>query len=112
MIKTLKKTDNFNKIVNEIGMFLFQFGMNNCAPCHSIKNKLKDYSETNEELEIYYVPCEQFQQLAAKLSIFTVPTILLYVEGKQTLKVSGYFSLEEVFMKIERYQMMLEAIEG
>ena len=112
MFKNFTKQDNYNKLIEENEILLFQFGMQTCAPCHSIKNKLKDYSEVNESLKIYYVACEQFQQLAAKLSIFTVPTILVYVQGKLTLKVSGYFSLEEVFMKIERYQMMLNSIDA
>ena len=110
-MKNFDKNDNFEEIIKNNKIVIFQFGTNACAPCHAIKNKLNDRSKVNEEVPCYYISCEKYFALAARNKIFTVPTILVFVEGKLSISKSRYFSLEEIFNKVERYLMIMNSID-
>lgn len=50
-----------------------------------------------------YVPPEKNISLAAQENIPGAPAVLVFVEGKEAIRKSVYFSPEEVFAALERY---------
>jgi thioredoxin-like negative regulator of GroEL len=42
-------------------------------------------------------------QVSAQLGVLGVPTIFLYIDGRRYLESRGYFSLEQLLDKTERY---------
>ena len=87
--------------------YIVSHGTNACAPCHAIQYKLDEWQKTHPEVETLYVPLEQFPALAAEEGIFAAPTLLFFVEGKLTLRESGYFSLSLFLERAERYVNLL-----
>ena len=53
-------------------------------------------------------PFDGERKLAAELGVFTVPTVFFYVDGKLTIRESGYFSMEQIFNRIERYRELVK----
>lgn len=49
------------------------------------------------------MPIEDHPEEAARAAVFTVPTVLVYVEGKLSIRASGYFSLDAILAKVERF---------
>ena len=88
-------------------ILIVQFGAASYAPCHAICQKIDAWTAVHPMVSALYVPAETFGALAAQLSIFTVPAILVYAEGKLTIRAGGYFSLEEIFAQIGRYETLL-----
>ena len=41
-------------------------------------------------------------ELAAQNDVLSFPTVVVYVEGQVSIRESGYFSLDEIFAKLER----------
>ena len=82
---------------------LFLFGSQACAPCKALKEKIILWSRTHPQVLTNYVSIENNISLAAQENILGSPAILLFVEGKETIRKIGYFSLEEVFTALERY---------
>lgn len=100
--------EEFNKIIDENQIIIFQFGSSSCLPCINIAKRIEKYIE-NQNINYIYLSIDENEnkELASSLSIFTVPTILIYIMGKLMVRKSGYFSLEEIFMNIERYKEIL-----
>ena len=42
------------------------------------------------------------------VSSFSAPTVLVFVEGQLTIRESGYFSLDGILKRIERYIDLLD----
>lgn len=42
-MKNFNLTNDFNKILENNKIVIFQYGTSTCAPCHSLKNKLTDW---------------------------------------------------------------------
>ena len=53
-------------------------------------------------MDFYYVDVEKAKVLAANLSIFTIPTILIYFDGKEFLRKSRYIGIKELENYITR----------
>ena len=88
-------------------VLILQFGSQSCAPCKAIHARLDRWLDLHPAVCGVYVPIEDFPQLAAQNQVFTVPTVLVYVDGRCTLRESGYFSLDELLAQAERYLDLL-----
>ena len=82
---------------------LFLFGSESCAPCKAIKEKITIWSETHPQVFTGYISIDNDISLAAQENILGAPAILVFVEGKEAIRKIGYFSLEEVFIALDRY---------
>jgi thioredoxin 1 len=47
------------------------------------------------------------QELSAQMGVFTVPTVRFYMDGKLAVDESGYFSLDRMLDRMERYLKIL-----
>ena len=103
----LNEPAELDLLLRENQLVLVQFGAESCAPCSAIRRKITDWNEDHAKIPYLYIPTEQFPELCAQLGVFTVPTIFVYAEGSLTVRESGYFGLEGVLRKIERYEEMI-----
>jgi thioredoxin-like negative regulator of GroEL len=79
-----------------------------CNICKILKPKVlemieKDFSKIN----FYYVNMNEAKEISGQLSVFSVPTILVYFEGKESIRLSRNVHLEELREQIERYYKMI-----
>lgn len=91
----------------ETPLRFLQFVSYACAPCQAIRNKLDDWILCHSGVDSLYISVEDYPDVAAQQGVFTVPTIFLIVNGQLTLRESGYFSLDALLEKAERYRSFL-----
>ena len=89
------------------GVEIVQFGSAGCAPCTALKSKLEVWCRAHPGVMFWYVPLEACPELAAQAGIFTAPAVQIFVEGRLTIQESGYFSLEAIFARLERYLTLM-----
>ena len=79
-----------------------------CNVGESVTPKLeKLIAEQFPKLKLYYSFTSATPEIAAQLSVFTIPTVLLFIEGKLYIQKSRAFSLEELRKEIDRYYKMV-----
>jgi hypothetical protein len=59
------------------------------------------------EMQMYYVNSIQSPDLSASNNVFASPTIVVYFDGKETLRVSKFVSISELQLKIIRYYNLM-----
>ena len=59
------------------------------------------------QLIFHYVDLNKAKEISGQLSVFSVPTILVYFEGKETIRASRNVHLEELREKIDRYYKLI-----
>lgn len=101
-MENLTSKEEYYNLKNNSPIFIAQFGAKTCLPCVSIKEKLGKWA-SEKNVKAVYIPCENFSNITAEEGIFSVPAVLVFVLGKLTIREAGYFSLEEVFERAERY---------
>lgn len=104
-IATIEELENIVK--NEVGVLLY-FSTPTCNVCHALKPKIKETFEKNFPLiRQYFIDSHVTPQIPASLQIFSVPTIVIYLDGKEFARESRNVSISLLTDKIKRpYDIM------
>lgn len=92
MIKKITSEEEFEKEIKE-GNLIVDFSAMWCGPCRMMEPVLKELSS---KIKILKVDIDELEVLTRKLGIMSVPTMIIYKDGKEVKKVVGYHSLEEM----------------
>jgi thioredoxin 1 len=98
-----------NKSIKENPAVMLYFSAPTCNVCHALKPKLLEAIENNfKEFKIVSIDTSVEQEVAAHFSVFAIPTVLVFLDGREFLRKSRHMSVDEVVRDIERpYAMMM-----
>lgn len=82
---------------------ILQFGDEACAPCHAIRYKLEKWLEGQSNVTARYIDIRKNLALCTQMGIFSAPAVVVYMDGVLVVRESGYFSLNDVLDRVERY---------
>ena len=89
------------------GIELLFLSRPDCGVCAPVKTKVEQLTEEYPEVRSRAADLSQLPEAAGILGVFTVPAVLLYVKGKETLRFARHFSMDELAAAIERYRALL-----
>lgn len=95
--------DTIENLVNEKDMVLVYFGTNTCGVCVDMKPKVKKLLEKYPKIKGVQVDVDSSIKLSTSYNIFTIPAILLYIDGKEVIREARHISVEDLDNKIARY---------
>jgi len=104
-IQTQEEIDALIK--SELGVLLY-FSTPTCNVCHALKPKIIEAFDTHfPEIKQQFIDASLAPEIPAALGIFSVPTIVVYLDGKEFARESRNLSVGELIKKIQRpYGMM------
>lgn len=101
-IKTL--TDSNYKIQIKKGIVLIDFWAPWCTPCKMIAPVLNDLAETeSERFMIAKVNIDKEQQLSKKYNISSIPTIVMFNDGKEVKRFSGIKTRKFLIKEVDKF---------
>ncbi len=99
-INTISEFEDF--IAKNTGAAIY-FSTPTCNVCKVLKPKLIELLDSEfPQMNFAYVNCEIAKELSAQNSIFAVPTVLFYFEGKEFIRTSRNINLEELYHQLNR----------
>ncbi|GAB1403232.1 MAG: thioredoxin family protein [Lentimicrobiaceae bacterium] len=100
----VKDAASLEATIKNAEALLIYFYNDSCAPCVALRPKIKSMVEQQFPLmEQVYINAGNYPELAATAGVFASPTIIVYFDGKENLRLSKYVSVVELSQKIERY---------
>lgn len=105
----MQTIEEIDKSIKENPAVMLYFSAPTCNVCHALKPKLLEAIESNfEEFKILSIDTSIEQEIAAHFSVFAIPTVLVFLDGREFLRKSRHMSVDEVVREIERpYKMMM-----
>lgn len=96
-------------IENEKGVLLY-FSSDTCSVCKVLKPKVSELLQERFPLvKVLYVNTELSPVISGQFRVFTIPTILIYFEGKEQFRFSRNISLHQLEESLARpYSMVFE----
>lgn len=95
---------SFNSIIAENKPVLIDFSAEWCAPCRMMPPILKEVSATlGDDVRVLKIDVDKNPQLAAKLQIQGVPTLVIYKAGKQLWRQSGVVPAHQLIPLLRQY---------
>ena len=87
---------------------LVYFSSHTCNVCKVLKPKVAEMIHKHfHEMNLFYLDIEKSPLLSGQFRIFTIPTILVFFEGKEFFRLSRNIGLDELQKGIERPYKML-----
>ncbi len=108
MSRPLVTEDDLTGFISSHSICAAYFSGPDCAVCEILKPKLLELLQQRfPKLTVGEVDCAASPQLAAQQIVFTIPTLIVYFEGKEGIRKSRSFSLAELASELERPYSML-----
>lgn len=99
----INSQDSLNELITNDEMLLVYFGSKSCDVCVAVKPKLEEILKKYPKIKSVQVDVERSIQIAASYNIFTIPAILLFIEGKETMREARYISMQNTDNVLSRY---------
>jgi len=100
--------ENIEKTVKENIAVMVYFSAPTCNVCHSLKPKLLQELEKNfSAFKVESVDISVEEEIAPHFGVYAIPTVLIYLDGKEFVRKSRHMSVDEVMDGIRRpYEIM------
>ena len=94
--------ENFEKEAEKSeGVVIVDFYADWCGPCKMMSPIIDEIAEENSDIKVGKVNCDEEPNLAIKFDVMSIPTILIFKNGK----------LEKTFIGLTPKETILEAIK-
>ena len=105
----MQTIEDIQKTIQENMAVMLYFSAPTCNVCHALKPKLLDAITMNfKEFKIISIDVSAEQETAAHFNVFAIPTVLIFLDGREFIRKSRHMSVDEVVREIERpYNIMI-----
>ncbi len=91
-----------SSIKNKPAILLY-FSGENCGVCKALQPKIKKAFDTNfPKIEQIYLDIEKYKNIAIDYSVFSMPTILIFLDGKEFARESRNLSVDALVQRLKR----------
>ena len=90
MVKQLENIEEFDNIIKN--KVLVDFYADWCGPCRMLAPVLEKLTD----IEILKVNVDEFQEIANRYGVMSIPTLILFENGEEKAKAIGLKSKEEI----------------
>ncbi|MDR1364278.1 MAG: thioredoxin [Oscillospiraceae bacterium] len=93
MIEILKENDFEKKVTNSKGIVVVDFFAVWCGPCKSMMPILEETSRKFEgKVKIFKTDIDELKKISENFGIMSVPTFIIFSDGKEISRQSGAVS--------------------
>ncbi len=103
----INNNEEIKNIIRENEIVILYFSNKVCGACEVIRSKVERILESYEKIKSIEIDGEENIELAAMNDVFSFPLLILYVHGKETMRVGRNVDLIELENSIKRYYEML-----
>ena len=83
---------------------LFYIKAPDCGVCNVMLDKVERLADSYKSLCSFYTDIREEPLIAGRFLVYSGPTVLLLMEGKEIYRVSQFINLEELEQTIIKYQ--------
>lgn len=103
MAEIIIKEENFEaEVLQSDKPVLLDFWAEWCGPCKMLAPILAEIAEEHPEIKVGKINVDEQQALGAAFEIQSIPTVILFREGKPVTGFTGYRPKEQVEMLLEQ----------
>ncbi|WP_294966118.1 thioredoxin family protein [Sulfurimonas sp.] len=104
----MQTIENINKTIEKNMAVMVYFSAPTCNVCHALKPKLLEALDANfDDFKVESVDISKSEEIAPHFNVFAIPTILIFLDGKEFIRKSRNMSVDEVIRETKRpYEIM------
>ena len=97
--------EKFNELIQSTELVLVDFYAEWCGPCKIMKPRILDVAERmGDDIKVIQINVDKEKELATRFRIASVPTLIIFKNGKQQWRQSGIISALALMKLLQEYQ--------
>ena len=97
--------EKFNELIQSTKPVLVDFYAEWCGPCKIMKPRILDVAERmGDNVKVVQIDVDKEKELATRFRISSVPTLIIFKNGKQQWRQSGIISVLALMKLLQEYQ--------
>lgn len=84
-------------------MVFIYFSTHDCGICTSLLPKLEEMLVNYPKIKSYHISIDEIPVASGKFSVFTVPTVIVYVDGKEAIREARFITMDTLEEKVSKY---------
>ena len=92
---------DFEKIISNNDITLIDFYADWCGPCKALAPIIDDIAKNEAHITVGKVNVEEERELATKYGVRSIPTMVIFKNGKEVNRLVGFLPKEEILAKIK-----------
>ncbi len=101
MIK-IHHLDELKSSLNEKQISLVYISRQNCSVCHGLLPQVEQLLKDYPSITSFHVDADEIPEIAGEYSIFTVPVVLVFVDGKEMIRKGRFIPIDELNAELSR----------
>lgn len=95
---------NFDKFINKYPLCIVDFWAPWCKPCRTMGPRIRRLSSLyKDKLAFGKLDIQKYKKISEKYKIMSIPTMILFKNGKQRSTIYGIKSVGDIKKIIEKY---------
>lgn len=104
MAKNWQKSDFEKEVMQGTGVVLVDFWASWCGPCRMVGPIIEQLAEEYEgKVTVGKVNVDEESALASEFAVVSIPTIIVFKDGKQVEKLVGVRSFDDFCDVLDKY---------
>ncbi|HHW58247.1 MAG TPA: thioredoxin family protein [Clostridia bacterium] len=99
-ITNLEETE---QIIGNNSMVFLYFSTQDCGICTSLLPKLNEMLKNYPQIKSFHISIDESPMASGKFSVFTVPTIIVYVDGREAIREARFIAMDVLEEKVAKY---------
>jgi thioredoxin-like negative regulator of GroEL len=100
--------ESINATLTAEKLVLLYISRPSCSVCHALLPQVKGLLEEFQDIKSIHADAEEMPDIAGEFSIFTVPVVIVFVEGKEMFRKARFVPIDELHSQISRLVKMLD----
>ncbi len=99
--------EEFQQILERHPIVVGYFSTESCNVCKVLRPQVRQMVEEMGGAHFEYIDTEKSPMLRGQYLVFSVPTIIVFVEGRETKRFNRYLSLQELQAYLQQMMEMV-----
>ena len=104
----LTNINDIEQIVYDHRLCLFYVKAPDCGVCNIMLDKVGRMTENHPKLEAFYTDITEEPLVAGRFLVYSGPTVLLLLDGKEVYRSSGFIDIMELERKIVQLEELCD----
>lgn len=109
-METIHSIQEFDQVLVDNDAVLAYFSTEVCSVCKVLKPKVIEMiTESFPKMKMVFIESDKLPELAAQNRVFAAPTVVVFLTGREAIRKSRAFGLDELRSEIQRpYSILFE----
>lgn len=101
-METVHSLDTLTTIIGRNKLCLLYISSENCSVCHALLPQIKEMLKQFPDIYNIRLSVDDIPEIAGEFSIFTVPVVIVFHEGKEMFRKARFIPIEQLKQQLSR----------